>query len=100
MFVKTEVASTFEISPILELIFKMGLSKFVYIAGKPEVPEAEWEIMLTGGLRAKVPSLEGLSEVDLHFNINKPLSGVSGLKYLYTFTKLLELSQNLISLNG
>ena len=45
------------------------------------MPEAIWEIMEDGGLRAIVPNVDGLSEVDLHFNINKPLSGVSAGDY-------------------
>ena len=57
------------------------LCLIVLVKGEPEVPEAEWEIMENGGLRAKVPNIEGLSEVDLHFNINKPLSGVSAGDY-------------------
>ena len=47
----------------------------------PEVPEAKWEIMESGGLRAIVPDVEGMNEVHLHFNINEELHGVSAGKY-------------------
>ena len=33
--------------------------------------------MESGGLRAKVPDVVGMSQVHLHFNINKELPGVA-----------------------
>ena len=30
-----------------------------------------------GGLRVKVPNVDGISQAQVHFSINKPVSGVS-----------------------
>jgi hypothetical protein len=50
----------------------------------PTVPEAEWELMSGGGgLRAKVPKVDGMTKVELHFNINKELSGVGASDYFF-----------------
>ena len=47
----------------------------------PTVPEAKWEVMESGGLRAKVPDVNGMNQVHLHFNINKELPGVAAGDY-------------------
>ena len=58
-----------------------NITSFVASKDTPEVPEAEWEIIENGGLRALVPDVDGMNEVHLHFNINKELSGVSAGDY-------------------
>ena len=47
----------------------------------PDVPDVTWELLPGGGLHAAVPDQTGLSEVDLHFNINKELPGVAAGDY-------------------
>jgi len=50
-------------------------------SGAPVVPRPTWTLLPGGGLRAVVPDQAGLSEVDLHFNLNKPLPGVQAGDY-------------------
>ena len=41
------------------------------------VPDPIFSIASGGGLRIEVPDASGLTQIDLHFSINKPVPGVS-----------------------
>ena len=41
-----------------------------------EVPTPKWELLPHGGLVVTVENQNGLTEVDLHFSINKEVHGV------------------------
>ncbi len=57
-----------------------------------DVPVPTWELLAGGGLKASVPDQDGLSQVDLHFSINKEVPGVAAgdhnIIITYVITKL------------
>ena len=46
-----------------------------------DVPTPKWMLKSGGGLKVSVPDVSGISEVHLHFNINKELPGVAAGDY-------------------
>lgn len=53
----------------------------VSLALGADVPDPRWYIADGGGLRAEVDDVSGMTQVHLHFSINKPVTGVSAADY-------------------
>jgi hypothetical protein len=59
----------------------------VLVAACAEVPTPVFELLPGGGLRVTVADQPGQSEVDLHFNLNVPLPGVTAGEYNVIMTE-------------
>ena len=62
-------------------ILFLSLLSCLTLGQDPSVPDPVFSIAGGGGLRIEIPDVSGLTEVDIHFSVNKPVQGVAAADY-------------------